>query len=90
MKVVIGIDPHMASHTAVALDEGEDGLSSVEVRATRRQVEQLLTWPEPFEKRTWAIESRKVAEGKTKMEAIRALKRHISNAVYRQVLLDAR
>ena len=33
---------------------------------------------------------RKVAEGKTKMEAIRALKRHISNAVYRQLLLDAR
>jgi transposase len=57
MKVVIGIDPHKASHTAVALDEGEDELSSVKVRATRRQVEQLLTWAEPFEKRTWAIES---------------------------------
>ena len=24
MKVVIGIDPHKASHTAVAIDEGED------------------------------------------------------------------
>jgi hypothetical protein len=33
---------------------------------------------------------RKVAEGKTKMEAIRALKRHISNAIYRQLPLDAR
>jgi hypothetical protein len=32
--------------------------------------------------------SRKVAEGKTKKEAIRSLKRHISNAVYRQLLLD--
>ena len=57
MKVVIGIDPHKASHTAVAIDEGEDELSSVKVRATRRQVEQLLSWAEPFEKRTWAIES---------------------------------
>ena len=33
---------------------------------------------------------RKVAEGKTKKESIRSLKRHISNAVYRQLLLDAR
>ena len=33
---------------------------------------------------------RKVAEGKTKKEALRSLKRHVSNAVYRQLLLDAR
>jgi hypothetical protein len=33
---------------------------------------------------------RRVAERKTKKEAIRALKRHLSNAVYRQLLLDAR
>jgi transposase len=33
---------------------------------------------------------RKVDEGKTKREAIRSLKRHISNAVYRQLLADAR
>ena len=33
---------------------------------------------------------RKVAEGKTKREAIRSLKRHISNAVYRQLVADAR
>jgi transposase len=33
---------------------------------------------------------RKVAEGKTKMEALRSLKRQISNAVYRQLLIDAR
>jgi transposase len=31
---------------------------------------------------------RKVAEGKTKKDAIRSLKRHISNAVYRQLLID--
>ena len=33
---------------------------------------------------------RKVAEGKTKKEAIRGLKRQISNAVYRQLVVDAR
>jgi hypothetical protein len=32
---------------------------------------------------------RKVSEGKTKKEALRSLKRQISN-VYRQLLLDAR
>jgi transposase len=33
---------------------------------------------------------RKVADSKTKKEALRSLKRQISNAVYRQLLLDAR
>ena len=32
---------------------------------------------------------RKVAEGKTKKEALRSLKHQISNAVYRQLVLDA-
>jgi transposase len=57
MNVVIGLDPHKASHTAVAIDEAEDEISGVKVRATRRQVEQLVHWAEPFEKRRWAIES---------------------------------
>jgi transposase len=51
MKVMIGIDPHKASHTAVAIDRDEDQIASVKVRATNRQVEQLLCWAEPFEKR---------------------------------------
>lgn len=37
-----------------------------------------------------AFFDRKVAEGKTKREAIRALKRQISNAVYRHLAADAR
>jgi transposase len=57
MNVMIGIDPHKASHTAVALDGAEDQLSSVKVRATSRQVDQLISWAGCFEKRTWAIES---------------------------------
>ncbi len=31
---------------------------------------------------------KKAAEGKTKREAIRSLKRQVSNAVYRQLLID--
>ena len=33
---------------------------------------------------------RKVEEGKTKKEALRALKRRISDVVYRQLLLDTK
>src|SRR5205807_4714706 len=36
-----------------------------------------------------AYYERKIAEGKTKKEALRALKRRISDAVYRQLVLDA-
>ena len=57
MSVIIGVDPHKATHTAVAIGQGEDELGRMRVRATRRQVAQLLAWAEPFEKRTWAIES---------------------------------
>jgi transposase len=57
MNVMIGIDPHTASHTAVAIGRDEDQIGSVKVRAMLRQVDQLLSWAEPFEKRTWAIES---------------------------------
>ena len=57
MNVIIGIDPHKATHTAVAIgcDEGE--LATVTVRATKQQTDRLVEWAKPFEKRTWAIES---------------------------------
>jgi transposase len=32
---------------------------------------------------------RKLGEGKTKKDAVRSLKRHVSNAVYRKLLIDA-
>jgi transposase len=57
VSVIIGVDPHKGSHTAVAIDGEEAALSQVKVRATRRQVDQLLEWAAPFEKRTWAVES---------------------------------
>jgi transposase len=60
MQVIIGVDPHKGSHTAVAISAGEDELAHKKVRACRTQVDQLLTWAEPFPTRTWAIEG---AEG---------------------------
>jgi transposase len=57
VKVIIGVDPHKASHTAVAISSDEDELASLKVRATRGQVDQLVGWAEPFPARTWAIES---------------------------------
>ena len=55
--VLIGIDPHKGSHTAVAIDSDEMKLDEVRVRANRRQVERLMSWAAPFETRTWAVES---------------------------------
>jgi transposase len=57
MAVMIGVDPHKGSHTAVAIDRDEAELARVTVRATRRQVDELLAWAARFEERTWAIES---------------------------------
>ncbi len=57
MAVMIGVDPHKGSHTAVAIDRDETELSSVTVRATRRQVDEVLRWAAGFEDRIWAIES---------------------------------
>src|SRR6266566_226142 len=42
MAVMIGVDPHKRSHTAVAIDTGEVELAAVEVRASQAQVKQLV------------------------------------------------
>src|SRR4051794_7813724 len=57
MNVVIGIDPHKGSHTAVAIDGCEQQLGRIEVRSGLRQLEQLLGWAVEFEERVWAVES---------------------------------
>lgn len=57
MTVIIGVDPHKGSHTAVAVDDREEEISRLTVRATRRQLEQLQRWASPFGERVWAIES---------------------------------
>ena len=56
MQVIIGVDPHKASHTAVAISATEDELAGKKIRASRAQVDQLLAWAEPFPTRVWAVE----------------------------------
>jgi len=57
MTVITGVDPHKATHTAVAVSDGEEELDRKKVRANGAQVDQLVSWAQPFETRTWAIES---------------------------------
>ena len=54
--VVIGVDPHKGSHTAVALGADEAVLGQVRVRASAVQAERLLTWAKSWPERTWAVE----------------------------------
>ena len=57
MTVMIGIDPHKGSHTAVAVDTGERSLAERRVRSGPKQLEALLGWAERFPQRTWAVEN---------------------------------
>ena len=57
MSVMIGIDPHKGSHTVVAVDEHEEALAEVQVRATRRQTTELLGWAEQFPTRSARYQS---------------------------------
>jgi transposase len=54
--VMIGIDPHKGSHTTYALDEREQRVGQVRVRASSKQVEVLLDWAGGWPQRTWAVE----------------------------------
>ena len=57
--VMIGIDPHKRTHTAVAIDTAERVLDERLVRATGKQVPELLEWAKRLDggDRIWAIES---------------------------------
>ena len=54
--VMIGIDPHKGSHTAVVLDAGERLLGRVRVRACPSQAGQLVAWAQAWPERSWAVE----------------------------------
>jgi transposase len=56
MPVMIGVDPHKASHTAVAISPAELPLGELRVRASAVQAERLLAWAQAWPERTWAIE----------------------------------
>ena len=57
MVVMIGVDPHKGSHTAVAIDGDDVELAKITVRTSSRQVAELLGWADRFAGRMWAIES---------------------------------
>ena len=52
--VMIGVDPHKASHTAVAINAAEQSLGQLRVRASAVQAERLLAWARAWPERTWA------------------------------------
>ncbi|MGH9116474.1 MAG: transposase [Acidimicrobiales bacterium] len=58
MTVIIDVDPHKATHTAVAIDSDEVPIARLQVAADRGQTQRLLAWAAPFgEDRRWAVES---------------------------------
>jgi transposase len=57
--VMIGIDPHKRTHTAVAVDEHETVIGERLVHARVDQVGELVAWADELDDatRTWAVES---------------------------------
>ena len=54
--VMIGIDPHKASRTAVAVNAAEQSLGALRVRASAVRAERLLGWAQAWPGRAWAVE----------------------------------
>ena len=54
---MIGIDPHKATHTAVAVDGNEHVVDKFQLRASSRQADRLRAWADKFGEREWAVES---------------------------------
>ena len=54
--VMIGVDPHKASHTAVAVGADEQPLGQLRVRASAVQARRLLEWAAPGPSASWAVE----------------------------------
>jgi transposase len=54
--VMIGVDPHKGSHTAVAIGSAEEPLGEVRVRASAGQAGRLVAWAGAWPERTWAVE----------------------------------
>ena len=56
MTVVIGIDPHKASHTATAIGPGCVEAATIRLRAARSTPEELLIWAARWPERRWGVE----------------------------------
>src|SRR5262249_32107810 len=56
MAVMIGVDPHKGSHTAVGISADEHLLGKIRVRACPGQAERLVAWAQEWPERNWAVE----------------------------------
>jgi len=54
---MIGIDPHKATHTAVAIDDNEEVIGEYTLDASVDQVKHLTRWADGFTPREWAVEA---------------------------------
>jgi transposase len=54
--VMIGVDPHKGSHTAVAIGAAEEPLGKLRVRASADQAGRMVKWAAKWPERTWAVE----------------------------------
>jgi transposase len=54
--VMIGVDPHKGSHTAVVIDPAEEPLGELRIRASAAQAQKLIAWAAAWPERTWAVE----------------------------------
>jgi hypothetical protein len=52
MAVMIGVDPHEGSHTAVAIGLAEECSGELRVRASAGQAQGLLAWAAAWPERT--------------------------------------
>ena len=59
MVTTIGIDPHKATHTAVAIDDDETVLGEFTIRADKDQTRKLVDWAASMDGdgRVWAVEA---------------------------------
>ena len=59
MVTTIGIDPHKATHTAVAIDGSEKVLAEITISADRYQTKKLIDWASGLngDGRLWAVEA---------------------------------
>ena len=59
MVTTIGIDPHKATHTAVAINETETILGELTIPADRDQTKKLIDWAQNLDGdgRVWAVEA---------------------------------
>jgi transposase len=56
VAVMIGVDPHKGSPTAVAISPAGEPLAELRVRACAGQADRLWAWAAAWPQRTWAIE----------------------------------